>query len=618
MSPPSSAAPSYPVTARPLVRKSGMVALALGLLVLVASSEGAAAANYPRLGLYGSLVGTGYPLVDSTGALVPVALDQVSRYDEVILDVGPLAPYRPDVFAAMRLRHPGISVLGYVTGHNIWDANQPDSSVHFPTRYNHMIRRIGGFLYDKYGQKYPNSDVNIAKRDIGGHYVVAESLAALFNDAVLRSGLFDGIFIDVYCNSIAWMESPAESIDFQRAGYTTFAAFDAAWKAGTDTLANRLRQLGGSSPVLVGNCAAGTKYIPFNGWMRENFPLQGGGNWYTNMFNDPGGYVVDEARFRAPTHNYIFSAFSGTQPYSSNNTRKVRFGLGTAALESGFGVFGPSNRYPIPYQYESWWYDEYSVDLTTGQAITDLAHTGWLGLPLGAFYQMIWVGTAPDAVTNPGFETDIAGWEFFTTIGATVSRDTNGPAVGAAAAHITGPSGGTVSFSTAFGTAGTIDIAAGVPNSATFWARSDRVRNITVGAARPTSGEYVEQTIQIGTGWKQYQVALVSTTSGLAKLAFYVGGEPGDVWLDDCHFQMGATTIYRRDFQNGLVLVNPSNSPLTLPLERTFRKITGIADPAVNDGQNVNQVTVGASDALFLIGSDQIPPANVGDLHRVP
>ena len=53
-------------------------------------------------------------------------------------------------------------------------------------------------------------------------------------------------------------------------------------------------------------------------------------------------------------------------------------------------------------------------------------------------------------------------------------------------------------------------------------------------------------------------------------------------------------------------------------LERSFRKITGNADPTINDGQNVTQVTVGASDALFLIGSDQIAPANVGDLHRVP
>src|SRR5438128_12492209 len=90
--------------------KRRRIALALAALTVVAGAERAAAQNYPRLGLYGSIIGNGYPLWDSTGTLDPQALDQVSRYDEVILDVGPLTPYRPDAFAAIRQRHPGISM----------------------------------------------------------------------------------------------------------------------------------------------------------------------------------------------------------------------------------------------------------------------------------------------------------------------------------------------------------------------------------------------------------------------------------------------------------------------------------------------------------------------------
>jgi hypothetical protein len=90
------------------------------------------------------------------------------------------------------------------------------------------------------------------------------------------------------------------------------------------------------------------------------------------------------------------------------------------------------------------------------------------------------------------------------------------------------------------------------------------------------------------------------------------------VWVDDCHYQAGATSIYRRDFQNGIVLINPSNGALTLPLEHAYRKISGTADPAVNDGTSVTTVTVPPSDALFLIGVDQRPPAAVTDLRRVP
>ena len=72
-----------------------------------------------------------------------------------------------------------------------------------------------------------------------------------------------------------------------------------AWSAATDTMASRLRARAGGSAVLVGNCGRGNKYAWFNGWMRENFPYQQGGTWYSNMLGDVGsrGYLRDEARW---------------------------------------------------------------------------------------------------------------------------------------------------------------------------------------------------------------------------------------------------------------------------------------------------------------------------------
>src|SRR5439155_14967646 len=141
-----------------------------------------------------------------------------------------------------------------------------------------------------------------------------------------------------------WSQTPAESIDYGRAGYSSLTAFDAAWSAATDTLASRLRARSGSSVILVGNCGQGTKYATLNGWMRENFPYQNGGTWASNMYRDPGGYFTDEARFAAPQSNYVFTWPSDlSTPYSADNTRRVRLGLGSAALGTGFGVFGPIN-----------------------------------------------------------------------------------------------------------------------------------------------------------------------------------------------------------------------------------------------------------------------------------
>jgi hypothetical protein len=232
---------------------------------------------------------------------------------------------------------------------------------------------------------------------------------------------------------------------------------------------------------------------------------------------------------------------------------------------------------------------------------------------------MIWVGSAPDAVTNPGFETDVtSGWTLSTVIGSTVARDTTAPAAGAASAHITVPVAGSNSWSTVFETNGTIGVAAGQTYSGTFWARSDRARTIFVETRGAAGAALAFLVLPIGTTWKQYQVALVPPVSGNWHLGFFLGDQAGDVWLDDCHFQAGITSVYRRDFQNGVVLVNPASTPLTLPLERTYRKIAGITDPTVNNGQSVTQVTIGASDALFLIGTDVTPPGNILDLHRVP
>ena len=44
----------------------------------------------------------------------------------------------------------------------------------------------------------------------------------------------------------------------------------------------------------------------------------------------------------------------------------------------------------------------------------------------------------------------------------------------------------------------------------------------------------------------------------------------------------------------------------------------GVVDPAANDGLPGAFVTVGASDARFLLGDDATPPGRVLDLRPVP
>lgn len=603
-----------------------LLAAAILAATLVASGQ-ARAQNYPRLALYGSIYGDGYPLLDSTGTAVPGVLDQIARYDLVTLEASPITPYRPDLPAALRARHPGIQLLAYVHGHYCYYSLQSDSLVHYPTRYWRTVRDLNGFLYNQYGELYGSrttqfADVNIAKRDGTGRYVVAEALAQLFHDAIISTGMWDGLFIDTYCDNIEWMQSAGEQIDYARAGYPSLSSFSAGWRAGTDTLAARLRQLCGPSVILAGNCAAGTKYAWFNGWMRENFPFQDGGTWFTNMYNDPGGYLIDETRWVTPRHNFIFTATNGTGvPYIADNTRRVRFGLGSASLGSGFHVFGPAARQSRPDQYMAWWYDEYAVDLNSGAATGQLSNTGWLGQALGPCYQMVWVGPGPDAVTNSDFESGVtSGWRLSTSVGSTVSADTTSAPEGSVSAHITVPvANPAVPWATSFATTGTIPLIVNSQYAATFWAKAAFPRTLRVITGPPTGGgEYAYQIINLDTQWRRYQVILVSDASGAGLLSFHLAGETGDVWLDDVHFKAGTSSVYRRDFQNGTVLVNPGSTGQNVQLEAAYRRINGTADPTVNNGLNSSTQWVPANDALFLIGVDRIPPAQVNDLHPVP
>jgi len=74
--------------------------------------------------------------------------------------------------------------------------------------------------------------------------------------------------------------------------------------------------------------------------------------------------------------------------------------------------------------------------------------------------------------------------------------------------------------------------------------------------------------------------------------------------------------VYRRDFQNGIALVNPKgNGPQTVTLETAFKRISGGQAPSVNTGQNTTTVTLNDRDGLILLrlkpSADSAAPANV-------
>jgi Hypothetical glycosyl hydrolase family 15 len=86
----------------------------------------------------------------------------------------------------------------------------------------------------------------------------------------------------------------------------------------------------------------------------------------------------------------------------------------------------------------------------------------------------------------------------------------------------------------------------------------------------------------------------------------------GVVWFDELDHSLGngqtkptaawQKGVWRRDFDNGIVLVNPKgNGAQTVTLETSYIKIKGTQDPGTNNGQTVTTVTLKDRDGIILL-----------------
>jgi hypothetical protein len=82
-------------------------------------------------------------------------------------------------------------------------------------------------------------------------------------------------------------------------------------------------------------------------------------------------------------------------------------------------------------------------------------------------------------------------------------------------------------------------------------------------------------------------------------------------WFDEFDFKLGPATtkpplaawnknVWRRDFANGIALVNPTKEPITISLEPGFRRLRGQQAPEVNTGELVTSLTLNPKDGIIL------------------
>lgn len=92
-------------------------------------------------------------------------------------------------------------------------------------------------------------------------------------------------------------------------------------------------------------------------------------------------------------------------------------------------------------------------------------------------------------------------------------------------------------------------------------------------------------------------------------------GYYGVTWFDEFDANLGQATsspstsawqngVYRRDFENGIALVNPKgNGTVTVTLEQDYWRLSGKQAPSVNNGQVTRTVTLKDRDGIILLRS---------------
>ncbi len=119
-----------------------------------------------------------------------------------------------------------------------------------------------------------------------------------------------------------------------------------------------------------------------------------------------------------------------------------------------------------------------------------------------------------------------------------------------------------------------------------------------------------------------YQRMRFGLTSSLLEDYIYFSFDNGDQdhaqlwWYDEYNVNLGnpiarsyslgnkdkyAPDLWRRDFEQGLVLVNSLDESVTVPLEGDFEKIHGTQDTSVNDGAIIDEVTLDGEDGILLL-----------------
>ncbi|HQO11243.1 MAG: FG-GAP repeat protein [Parcubacteria group bacterium ADurb.Bin115] len=286
---------------------------------------------------------------------------ELARWDLLILDMEN-QENNPELIRQIRTLNPDVKILAYITSQEIIDN---------PEDYNNawlrqeLASKIPSYWYlkDEQGRAVVNwpftSMLNLSERASknGEGWKFNELLPKFIHERLQSSGLWDGVFYDNLWGDIAWVNGG--NLDFDNDGQReTSLVANSLWAEGVAKMLRFTRELCGSQFIIMGN---GRIYWPYqniiNGMMFEGFPSswENGGTWTGSMES-----YEKLSRLNVQPQTTVINVYHKNQEDYQN----FRYGFSSALLGNGYYSFD----YDVTNHGQTWWYDEYNVNLGSAQS----------------------------------------------------------------------------------------------------------------------------------------------------------------------------------------------------------------------------------------------------------
>lgn len=331
------------------MKKIFLGSLAITLLAPFAVHAATVKNVYPRLANYYLR----WEITDSEAA-------ELAKWDLLILDMEVQENSRSELIK-IRTLNPGIIILAYITSQEILDNLEYYDDAPLRRRLATGLKD-GWWLRDAAGKKVSNwpytSMFNLtdgAQTDESGQRF-NDYLPEFVVEEIQATGLWDGVFYDNTWGDVSWVNSA--TLDMNNDGLAENRAdADRLWAEGFKKMLAKTRMLAGSEFIIIGNGRVYDGYQGLlNGMMLESFPSpwENGGTWTGSM----------QTYLKLPSLNLVPSLpIINIYDKNQTNYRRVRFGLTSTLMGQGYFSYD----YDVTSHGQTWWYDEYEVNLGPAQ-----------------------------------------------------------------------------------------------------------------------------------------------------------------------------------------------------------------------------------------------------------